>query len=86
MSTLQLFGNSTDSVEITLERYRGKKINSRNYPIVKDAILCWAGVYSGKRVVFPNESLIDIGARFMQLHALTSEGKDAKILPRNSKR
>lgn len=81
MQTLKAFGAQGCKIEIRNERYQGPSLEQPVFTIAKNAILCWAAVYSSeKKLELP--SWFDESPRFLGLHALTRRGEDPKIVPR----
>ncbi len=70
----------TDVVEISNKRFLVKKSVTYKFPLATDAVLCWAGVYKGKKLELPPVEATSLGKRFLRLDALTAEGEDAVII------
>jgi hypothetical protein len=62
-------------LQISMDRYRGKGMPRFNLTLAKDAVFCWAGVFTGEAPQL-REGIDDSGVarRFLQLNALTSKG------------
>ena len=75
MKTLQLAVTHAEKLVISNDRFCGiAKRKNREYSLAKDAVLCWAGVYTGKmHINMPDDALSE---RLLLLSALTTEGKD----------
>lgn len=80
LRTLDLIASARHGVTIENERFRGKSTRSRSYPVVKDAVLCWAGIYSGRALSLDPAHLASLGPRFMRLDALTRKGEDPEVV------
>jgi hypothetical protein len=81
IETLRLATENADTLQISNDRFRGITKDNRPYPLAQDAILCWAGVYSGSQIAL--RTLIkdkSLDRRFLQLGALTAKNSDAKVI------
>lgn len=58
---------------ISNNRYRGEHSSSKEYSLAKDAVLCWAGVYTGTKAVIALTENNRINQRLFALHAITSD-------------
>lgn len=81
LDTLRWFASTPDAVRIANSRYRGEYESSLPaYALAPDALLCWAGVYAGTRVDIEPQA-VDLGRRFMALHAITRRGEAPLLIP-----
>lgn len=81
LETLRLAVANAETLTISNDRFRGVTSDNRPYPLARDAVLCWAGVYAGTavdlRAKISDQSL---ASRFLQLNALTTADEDPKIV------
>jgi hypothetical protein len=80
LQTLELFASGPDEVTIANDRYRGIGGESRSYLLAPDAVLCWAGVYTGVRLDLRSAISDSLRKRFLQLDALTALNAKATIV------
>ncbi len=81
LDTLRMALEHADTLTISNDRFRGVTKDNRKYPLAKDAVLCWAGVYAGEEINL--RKVIDNGAfreRFLQLSALTVDGEHPNVV------
>lgn len=80
METLMQAVTDENNLKISNDRYLGETTDKRSFPLAKNAVLCWAGVYKGKEIdlqsKIKNELLRN---RFLQLSALTIKDAPPKI-------
>lgn len=67
---------------VSNKRYLGPRKDAKEYSLAQDAVLCWAAVYSGRKIDSPEFRSAEERPDFLALHALTSENIDACIFPR----
>jgi len=69
METLQWFASNCGTIELKNKRHNGPVVPSPVYSMAEDAVLSWAGIYSGPavRLDSPAEH-----SNFLAMHALTS--------------
>jgi hypothetical protein len=82
LETLQLAVTHAEKLAISNDRFCGiakRKIGP--YPLAKDAVLCWAGVYTGDPIDKPEKDALS--GRLLLLSALTTEGKDPVVMSRS---
>lgn len=79
LKTLLILSENRQHFQIANERYLGPLKSVKSYSLAKDAVLCWAGVYSGPRL--STQKFKEAGARddFLALHAITSPDNPATI-------
>lgn len=79
LETLSL--TTSESFEIKNERYHGpSREDLKKYTVADDAIMCWAGIYTGERInlrSIPTEQKFE--DRFLQMDGLTKEKADPEI-------
>jgi hypothetical protein len=82
LDTLCWFAENNIVVTVSNNRYLGAGSTPKEYNLAADAVLCWAGVYRGtEHLCFKEEKRVQaIDKRFHCLHAITSQGKRAKLL------
>lgn len=73
LSTLLHFGSAATDVTFANDRFRGAG-NVKHYPVARDAVLCWAGVYTGALLELPTRTVAKLGDGFLRLDALTRDG------------
>lgn len=78
IDTLSVLAAAKADVRISNRRFRGKPLPEYRYPFTHDVVLCWAGVYTGKKLELPPISS-DLGEHFLRLDAITVHGEDAII-------
>ncbi|MGC1276431.1 MAG: hypothetical protein WBC44_22235 [Planctomycetaceae bacterium] len=72
--TLSFFATHPGGLTVSNDRYRGVSVKKRAFQLADDAVLCWAGVYTGERLNLRLDE--PHGDRFLQLDALTvNDGK-----------
>jgi hypothetical protein len=69
-----------DGITLSNDRYCGIERN-RFYTLASDAILCWAGVYTGSQLKLKGRIGAGLEQRFLQLDALTVDGKNPTLYP-----
>jgi hypothetical protein len=77
--TLEYVAANPGVLNIANERFLGIVADRQNYPLSSDAVLCWGGVYTGKRLNLRAKMRKAARDRFFQLDALTSANKDAIV-------
>jgi len=79
LASLKKLAFDVSSLTVRHDRYRGEHSRKHNYAIADDAILCWAGIYTGHRLSL--EQGVDEAhrERFVQLDALTADGRAAEV-------
>lgn len=81
LSTLRWFASAPDAVRVANSRYRGEdEASLPAYSLAPDAVLCWAGVYTGSRLEIEQEAA-DLGRRFLSLHAITRRDEAPLLIP-----
>lgn len=65
--------SSARNVKLSNDRYRGPS-KGKSYGIAKDAVFCWAGVYSAP--MLENSDLESFPGNFLRLDALTSRSSE----------
>ena len=80
LETLEHLSKHRLKFEISNARYLGPQKATKRYGLAADAVLCWAGVYSGRRIA--DQAFTNAEARedFLALHALTSNEAPATIV------
>lgn len=81
IETLEFFSKNHSDFKISNDRYRGITGDNRIYPLAKDAVLCWAGVYTGKRIDLKLHVCRLTKPKLLQLDATTSKGHDPSVFP-----
>lgn len=66
--------------EISNQRYLGPKKLGKPFTLASNAVLCWAGVYSGAKISNEAFSRAESRQDFLALHALTSKERNAVIV------
>jgi hypothetical protein len=69
LKALASIADAAHSIEIANDRFRG--VARRQYPLAKDAVLSWAGVYTGDKVNLANKFPERFRDRFLQLDEVT---------------
>lgn len=69
-----------DGITLSNDRYCGIERN-RFYTLASDAVLCWAGVYTGSHLNLKDKIGAKVKQQFLQLDALTVDGKDPTLYP-----
>jgi hypothetical protein len=77
LNTLAFTIEHRKSLTIANERFRGPTRDPKSYFLAEDAVLCWAGIYTGQRLHLKMNP--DVESRFLQLDALTSFDSWPKI-------
>jgi hypothetical protein len=79
LETLEWMAEHPQGIQVQNDRYLGKPMDDRSYPLVSDAVLCWAGVHRG--MVEPVEQQISPRLKnyFVELHAVTRPDEDPVI-------
>jgi len=80
LETLAHLSENRLKFEISNQRYRGPKGLGRTFTLASDAVLCWAGVYSGSKINNEAFSRAESRQDFLALHALTSKENNAVII------
>jgi hypothetical protein len=79
IDTLEFVVTHPNELFISNDRFLGKVVDSRSYPLAKNAVLCWGGVYTGKVVDLSSKVSINLIPRFLQLHAVTAHNEHPVI-------
>lgn len=80
LETLQLAVENAQALKISNDRFRGVISDDRQYSLAPNAVLCWAGVYTGETIrIKKSEAVSTLGSHFLQLDARTTLGEDAVI-------
>lgn len=82
INTLEFITKHHSDLTIRNDRYRGIKADSRLYPLAADAVLCWGGVYTGKRIDLKLHTNDAIKPYFLQLDAITSKEQPPVVYPK----
>ncbi|WP_108371315.1 hypothetical protein [Limnohabitans sp. T6-5] len=73
--------STSEPFEIKNERYHGpSREDLKKYTVADDAIICWAGIYTGERInltSIPKEQKFE--DRFLQMDGLTNQDDDPEI-------
>ena len=77
--TLQFIASHPGGLAIANDRFLGEA-SVRNYPLVPNAVLCWASVYRERKLDLRSEISDPLRERFLQLHALTQDGEPPRIV------
>ncbi|WP_234262990.1 hypothetical protein [Hydrogenophaga sp. NFH-34] len=80
LETLYILQKNRLKFEISNQRYRGPKGLTGTFTLASDAVLCWAGVYSGEKIRSDAFLHAESSQDFLALHALTSKDKNAIIV------
>ena len=81
LETLNYAARNAHRLEVRNDRFLGPELKQRTYPLAHDAVLCWAGVYSGSHRPLSLTDEHDAQNHFLQLDALTSSQKNPVVLP-----
>lgn len=81
LKTLQLAAEAGKELTISNDRYRGKRLDDKDkkYTLAPDAVLCWAGVYTGPAKKMKESEIGMLGRRFLQLDARTRLNENAIV-------
>lgn len=79
LETLNVLAEHRLKFTVSNDRYLGPYKGAREYILAKDAVLCWAAVYTGAKVASPPFESAEKRSNFLALHALTSEKHSAHI-------
>lgn len=79
LETLDWMASHPDGVQVKNDRYLGVPVDDRVYPLVADAVLCWAGVHKGMTEPVAQRISPRLNKYFVELHAVTSPGEDPII-------
>ena len=81
LATLAYAAEAKDDLRLSNDRYLGVAGDSRRYPLAKDAVLCWGGIYSGQLIDLRSSikapALLD---RFLQLNARTQDEQHPSVV------
>jgi hypothetical protein len=83
LNTLRQLSENRLQFDVANERYLGPRKPPKPYSLAHDAVLCWAAVYSGKRVSSPDFLEAESRGDFLALHAIASSERVAKVLTSN---
>ena len=72
INTLLRICRAKGALTLANERYLGPS-KPKKYVLAADAVLCWAGIYTGTRLDLPPVSIEEMGDRFKRLDGLTSK-------------
>ena len=75
IDTLSKIRDAKDRILLSNDRYRGVEGSGTEYSIAKDAVFCWAGVYSATEPSFNFSLPKEMNGRFFSLHAATGIGR-----------
>lgn len=78
MQTLEFMAAHADRLTLSNDRFCGPS-SPRSYSLARDAVLCWAGIYKGKKLVELNALAASFNDRFLRLDALTRETKPPEV-------
>jgi hypothetical protein len=79
LRTLAWFARGGERIRISNVRYLGKPLPKREFLVVPDAVLCWAGFYRSPNVVMELPDGL-APERLLCMHALTSERLDPNVV------
>jgi hypothetical protein len=85
LQTLTAIAEASGEIELANDRYWGTS-NARKYPLADDAVLCWAGVYTGERLKLALDLDENCKHPFLQLDAITREDDEPIIYPESNER
>jgi hypothetical protein len=80
LETFDFVTSRACGLTISNDRFLGRTIADRPYPLAPDAVLCWAGVYRGPAIHLRTRIKSALRAQFLQLDALTAKGQDPVTL------
>lgn len=80
LSKLRAFAAPETLIEVVNERFRGKRISPITYKLTKDALVCWAGVYTSKGIDFHFGENAKLNGKLLALHAITRVGANASVM------
>jgi len=84
LDTLQKLAEHSKDISLSNDRYLGIE-KKKKYSLANDAVLCWAGVYQAPLTPLKNLSdELQIGERFLALHALTASGEKPEVKDESS--
>ena len=75
LKTFKFVASLSDDLTISNDRFLGITTDNRKYPLAPDVILCWAGVYCGPAMDLRDEIHPPLGARLLQLDAITAQNE-----------
>jgi len=73
LNTLRWIAENHEQIKVSNDRYFGPPAKARVFSLAPDAVLCWAGVYKGAQENVSQFVPTELKARFLGLHALTSQ-------------
>ena len=80
LQTLAWVASHSGDIRIRNDRYLGANQPEREYSLSGDAVLCWAGVHRGLDGALSRRVAENVYPYFMELHAVTAENEDPKIV------
>ena len=80
LNTLAWLIDNRNGIHLSNDRYRGESLNSRQYSLEENVVLCWGGVYAGRQATIQLPETLKKN-RMLVLHALTQAGYKALPLP-----
>jgi len=79
LETLDWMAEHPEGVRVQNDRYLGVPVDDRSYPLVGDAVLCWAGVHRGMAEPVSQKICARLEKYFVELHAVTRKDEDPII-------
>ncbi len=79
LETLDWMASHPEGIRVQNDRYLGVARDDRSYPLVADAVLCWAGVHKGMAEPVARQISSRLKKYFVELHAVTRAGDDPVI-------
>ncbi len=79
LETLDWMASHPEGVRVQNDRYLGVIRDDRSYPLVADAVLCWAGVHKGMSEPVAQRISPRLKNYFVELHAITRADDDPVI-------
>ena len=79
LQSLAFVASNAGGIILSNNRYRGIEIKNHPYMLATDAVFCWGGVYKGRQFDLADEIDPKLNSRFLQLNALTSNGRQPII-------
>ena len=79
LETLDWMASHPEGVRVQNDRYLGVVRDDRAYPLVGDAVLCWAGVHMGMAEPVSQQISPRMKKYFVELHAVTKPDDDPVI-------
>lgn len=87
LRTLEWVLEHGEELVLSNDRYRGERLQAKEYSLANDAVLCWGGVYAApmESIAMGGDPPPPINQRVFVLHAITHAGAKPDVIVPNAR-